>query len=172
MKPTRRLRAPASSLRRRRGLPGGAPAPDAALSTWVRLLKAHGLLLRELRRRMPRELTLPQFDVLAQAWRAPEGMTAGQLTRELLVTAGNVTGIVDRLEQLRLVQRRRMPEDRRVVRVRLTAQGRRLMDRVLPHHRREVESLLGAFPPAQLAQLRDLLGLLGRHLAERTGGRE
>lgn len=164
MKRTRRLRAPASTLRR------ASRPTDVAVSTWVRLLKAHGLVLRELRRRMPPELTLPQFDVLAQVGRERDGMTAGQLTRELLVTAGNVTGIVDRLEQLRLVQRRRVPEDRRVVRVRLTAQGRRLMDRVLPRHRREVEALLGALPTAQLAQLRDLLGILGRRLAERAGG--
>jgi DNA-binding MarR family transcriptional regulator len=141
-------------------------AGHLALSTWVRLLKAHGLMLRELRRQMPRELTIPQFDVLAQLDREPEGMTAGQLTRELLVTAGNVTGIVDRLEQLGLVQRRRLPEDRRAVQVRLTARGRRLMARVLPAHRRQVQSLLAPLPPADLARLRDLLGRLGRSLSE------
>jgi DNA-binding MarR family transcriptional regulator len=141
-------------------------AGHLALSTWVRLLKAHSLMLRELRRQMPRELTIPQFDVLAQLDREPEGMTAGQLTRELLVTAGNVTGIVDRLEQLGLVQRRRLPEDRRAVQVRLTARGRRLMTRVLPAHRRQVQSLLAPLPPADLARLRDLLGRLGRSLSE------
>jgi DNA-binding MarR family transcriptional regulator len=138
-----------------------------ALSTWVRLLRAHGLLLRELRRGMPPELTLPQFDVLAQLSRQPEGMTPGELTRELLVTAGNVTGIVDRLEQLGLVQRRRVPEDRRAVRVRLTARGRRLMERVLPRHRRQVQSLLAALAPVELSRLRDLLGVLNHRLADR-----
>ena len=138
-----------------------------ALSTWVRLLKAHSLMLRELRRQMPRDLTVPQFDVLAQLSRQTEGMTAGQLTRELLVTAGNVTGIVDRLEQLHLVQRRRLPEDRRAVQVRLTPRGRRLMRQVLPLHRRQVQSLLAPLAPVELARLRDLLGLLGHHLAAR-----
>jgi DNA-binding MarR family transcriptional regulator len=137
-----------------------------ALSTWVRLLRAHALMLRAVRRGMPRELTLPQFDVLAQLAREPEGMTPGQLTRELLVTAGNVTGIVDRLEQLGLVQRKRVPEDRRVVRVRLTARGRRLMERVLPRHRRQVESLLAAMAPVELSRLRDLLGTLNHRLAD------
>ncbi|PYQ54683.1 MAG: hypothetical protein DMF78_04995 [Acidobacteria bacterium] len=54
-----------------------------AVSVWVRLLKAHGLVLRELRRRVPEDLTLPQFDVLAQLQRRPAGMTSRALTREL-----------------------------------------------------------------------------------------
>jgi DNA-binding MarR family transcriptional regulator len=135
-----------------------------AVSVWVRLLKAHGLLLRELRRRVPAQLTLPQFDVLAQLHRRPAGMTPGELTRELLVTAGNVTGIVARLEALDLVERRPVPEDRRAVRLRLTARGRRLMDRAIPRHRREVGALLGRVEAPRLERLRDLLGELSRSL--------
>ena len=146
----------------------GAKDGQLAVSVWVRLLKAHGLLLRELRRRVPPELTLPQFDVLAQLHRRPEGMTPGQLTRELLVTAGNVTGIVARLEALDLVERRPVPEDRRAVRLRLTARGRRLMDRAIPRHRREVGALLGRVAAPRLASLRDLLGELSRSLEART----
>lgn len=138
-----------------------------AVSVWVRLLKAHGLLLRELRRRVPPSPTLPQFDVLAQLHRRPQGMTPGQLTRELLVTAGNVTGIVARLEALDLVERRPVPEDRRAVRLRLTARGRRLMDRAIPRHRREVGALLGRVAAPRLESLRDLLGELSRSLEAR-----
>ncbi|HJS59832.1 MAG TPA: MarR family transcriptional regulator [Vicinamibacteria bacterium] len=138
-----------------------------AVSVWVRLLKAHGLLLRELRRRVPPELTLPQFDVLAQLHRRPQGMTPGQLTRELLVTAGNVTGIVARLEALDLVERQPVPEDRRAVRLRLTARGRRLMDRAIPRHRREVGALIGRVAAPRLESLRDLLGELSRSLEAR-----
>jgi DNA-binding MarR family transcriptional regulator len=139
-----------------------------AVSVWIRLLKAHGLLLRELRRRVPPSLTLPQFDVLAQLHRRPEGMTPGQLTRELLVTAGNVTGIVARLEALDLIERRPIPEDRRAVRLRLTARGRRMMDRAIPRHRREVGALLGRVDAPRLESLRDLLGELGRSLEARS----
>lgn len=138
-----------------------------ALSVWVRLLKAHGLLLRELRRRVPQQLTLPQFDVLAQLHRRPEGMTPGELTRELLVTAGNVTGIVARLEAIGLVARHPVPHDRRAVRLRLTARGRRLMLRAIPRHRREVSALLGRVEAPRLESLRDLLGELGRRLEAR-----
>jgi len=145
-----------------------APGADGqlALSVWVRLLKAHGLMLREVRRRVPISLTLPQFDVLAQLHRREDGMTPGELTRELLVTAGNVTGIVDRLVRLGLAERRPVPHDRRAVRVRLTSRGRQLMRRIIPRHRRDVAVLLGRVPPQELTRLRDLLGRLARSLDE------
>ena len=138
-----------------------------ALSVWVRLLKAHGLMLREVRRRVPEELTLPQFDVMAQLHRRAQGMTPGELTRELLVSAGNVTGIVDRLEQLGLVVRRPVAEDRRAVRIRLTARGRRAMRRAIPRHRRDVTRLLSAVPARELTQLRNLLGAVTHVLEAR-----
>jgi DNA-binding MarR family transcriptional regulator len=135
-----------------------------ALSVWVRLLKVHALLMREVRRRVPEDLTLPQFDVLVQLARREAGMTPGELTRELLVTAGNVTGIVERLAGVGLVERRPVPEDRRAVRVRLTTRGRRLMRRAIPRHRRDVDALLEGVPTQDLASLRDLLGTVSRAL--------
>ncbi len=137
-----------------------------AVSVWVRLLKAHGLLLREVRRRVPPDLTLPQFDVLAQLHRRPEGMSPGELTRELLVTAANVTGIVARLRALGLVERRPVPQDRRTVRLRLTARGGRLMRQAIPRHRRELGALFATVDAPRLLRLRDLLGDLSRSLEE------
>jgi DNA-binding MarR family transcriptional regulator len=164
-------RASKSTQGRRRGSHADG---QLALSVWLRLLKTHGLILRELRRRVPEDLTLPQFDVLAQLHRhGEEGMTPGELTRELLVTAGNVTGIVDRLEGLGLVERRRLPEDRRVVRVRMTNRGRLLMRRAIPRHRKDVLALLSPVPAADLVHLRDLLGIVGQEveaLGTATGG--
>jgi DNA-binding MarR family transcriptional regulator len=133
----------------------------------LRLLKAHALLLREVRRRVPEGLTLPQWDVLAQLHRREQGMTPGELTRELLVTGGNVTVIVNRLVELGLAERRPVPRDRRAVLVRLTQHGQRLMQRAIPRHRRDVEALLRGVPPADLARLRDLLGSLSRALEAR-----
>ena len=151
----------------------GLPAPPVddgqlAVSVWVRLLKAHGLVLRELRRRIPKGLTVPQFDVLVQLHRRPEGMTPGELTRALLVTAGNVTGLVERLARLGLVERRPVPEDRRAVQVRLSLRGEQVMRRAIPRHRRDVQSLLGTLRPRDLARLRDLLGRLN-HTLEAEG---
>jgi DNA-binding MarR family transcriptional regulator len=138
-----------------------------ALAVWVRLLKAHGLVLRELRRRVPFDLTLAQFDVLAQLDRDPDGMTGSALTRALLVTAGNVTGIVGRLARLGLVERRPVPGDRRAARIRLTARGRQVMKRALPRHRHDVASLLSALSPRDLDVLRGLLGRLNLSLGDR-----
>jgi DNA-binding MarR family transcriptional regulator len=150
----------AARPRRAAATAGGA----LALSVWVRLLKAHGLALRQVRRQVPEGLTLPQFDVLVQLHRRGAGMTPGELTHALLVTAGNVTGIVGRLVAMDLTERHPVPEDRRAVRVRLTPRGRRLMRRVIPRHRRDVAALLSGVSPADLGRLRDLLGRLGRAL--------
>lgn len=145
-----------------------SPAGDdgqLALSVWVRLLKTHGLVLRQLRSRVPEGLTLPQFEVLVQLHRHPEGRTPGELTRALLVTAGNVTGVVERLARLGLVERRPVPEDRRAVRVLLSARGEQVMRRAIPRHRRDVRALLAALPPRDLERLRDLLGRLNTSLS-------
>jgi DNA-binding MarR family transcriptional regulator len=146
--------------------PRRAARVDGALaaSVWVRLLKAHGLALRRVRRLVPGGLTLPQFDVLVQLHRRPDGMTPGELTRALLVTAGNVTGIVSRLVAMYLAGRHPVPGDRRAVRVSLTTRGRRLMRRAIPRHRRDVAALLAGVSPADLERLRHLLGRLGRAL--------
>jgi len=124
------------------------------------------LMLREVRRRVPEALTLPQFDVLAQLHRHPEGMTPRELTRELLVTAGNLTGVVERLARLGLVERRPVPDDRRAVRVCLTARGHRVVAQAIPRHRREVERLLRHMRATDLVQLRELLGRANRGLEE------
>jgi DNA-binding MarR family transcriptional regulator len=124
-------------------------------------------MMREVRRSIAPPLTLPQFDVLAQLGRRSEGMTPGELTRALVVTPGNVTGIVRRLGRLGLVARRTVPEDRRAVRVVLTAAGRAALDGRLPGHRREIVDLLSSFPDRDLAALRELLGTLARDLEAR-----
>src|SRR5688572_632302 len=78
-------------------------------------------------------LTLPQFDVLATL-RYGEGVTQQELAGRLLVTKGNVCGVLDRLERLKWVERRADPDDARANRVYLTAAGRRKIDAVLPEH--------------------------------------
>lgn len=147
-----------------RGLSASEAEEQLALSVWLRLLKARSLLLRELRPRLPGGLTMPQFDALAQLGRRPSGMTPGELTRELVVTAGNVTGIVARLAGRGLIERRPMPEDRRTLKLQLSARGRALMRRALPRHRRDVRAALACVPRAELARLRDLLAHLTQAL--------
>jgi DNA-binding MarR family transcriptional regulator len=114
-------------------------------------------------------LTLPQFDVLAELARADAaGFTFVELSRLLLVTSGNLTGIVDRLEEQRLVERRPELKDRRVIRVALTEKGRRVTDRMLPAHAADIEEILSFMPYSTLTQLNELLGQLREGLHARA----
>jgi DNA-binding MarR family transcriptional regulator len=107
-----------------------AERPDdhkTELRLWLRLLTCTTLIEGEVRRRLREHfgVTLPRFDLLAQLDRAQNGMTLGELSQRMMVTNGNITGLVDRLEQQGLVKRRPSPRDRRVQYVGLTAQGRK-----------------------------------------------
>ena len=107
-----------------------------AVSTWLRLLHGYALIERELRRAVAEHCTFPQFDVLSQLDREPAGLTFVELSRRLLVTAGNLTGIVDRLHAEGLVRRAVHPADRRAFRLTLTPKGRRLVRRAQGRHHR------------------------------------
>jgi DNA-binding MarR family transcriptional regulator len=97
------------------------------LRLWLRLLTCTTLIENEVRRRLRDTfgITLPRFDLLAQLDRAPNGMTLGELSQRMMVTNGNITGLVDRLAGQGLIVRRPSPKDRRVQIVSLTAEGRR-----------------------------------------------
>lgn len=127
-------------------------------------MKAHNLVLRRARRSVGDGLTLPQFDVMAQLARRDEGMTSVELSRSLLVSAGNLTGIVDRLERENLVRREAHESDGRATRIRLTGAGRRKMALLLPRHARDMEAVFRPLPRSEVEQLRDLLGNLARAL--------
>jgi DNA-binding MarR family transcriptional regulator len=99
----------------------------AELRLWLRLLTCATMIEDEVRRRLREQFgtTLPRFDVLAQLDKMPDGMTLGELSQRMMVTNGNVTGLVDRLVAEGLIARRASPKDRRVQIVKLTASGRR-----------------------------------------------
>ena len=97
------------------------------LRLWLRLFACKELIESEVRRRLRESfnLTLPRFDLMAQLDRAPKGMTLGELSQRMMVSNGNVTGLVDRLVEQGLIDRRPSPKDRRAQIVTLTAEGRR-----------------------------------------------
>ncbi|MPZ55948.1 MAG: MarR family transcriptional regulator [Rhizobiales bacterium] len=99
----------------------------AELRLWLRLLTCTTLIEGEVRRRLREEfdITLPRFDVLAQLDKARGGMTLGELSQRMMVSNGNITGLVDRLVGDGLIARRASPRDRRVQFVKLTAAGQR-----------------------------------------------
>ena len=107
-----------------------AERPDdhkTELRLWLRLLTCTTLIENEVRRRLRDQfdITLPRFDLLAQLDRTPDGMALGELSQRMMVSNGNITGLVDRLAGQGLILRRPSPNDRRVQIVSLTAEGRR-----------------------------------------------
>ncbi|MBK1659421.1 MarR family winged helix-turn-helix transcriptional regulator [Paracraurococcus ruber] len=141
-------------------LAGTPPGHKDELRLWLRLLTCTNLIEAEIRRRLRTEFdtTLPRFDLLAQLERAQGGLTLGEISRRMMVTGGNVTGLATRLEEEGLVERRPDPSDRRVQRLRLTARGRRDFARQSAAHESWIAELLGGLSDRDRAALHALLG--------------
>lgn len=125
------------------------------LRLWLRMLSTVTLITAEVRSRLREEfgITLPQFDLLAQLDRETEGLRLGALSKRMMVTNGNITGVLDRLEADGLVERVVSPQDRRVTFARLTAEGRNRFRRYAKAHERWVRGLLADVPPDEKARL-------------------
>ena len=97
-------------------------AHSEALRLWLRLLTCTQLVEKQVRHQLREQFdtTLPRFDLMAQLQRNPEGLKMNELSRRMMVTGGNVTGITDQLVLEGLVQRVEVDGDRRAYRVRLT----------------------------------------------------
>lgn len=136
----------------------GPDLSKARLRLWIRLYRAARFVETELRERLRREfgVTLPRFDVLAALYRQPEGLLMTELSRALMVSNGNVTGIVDRLVGDGLIQRTRRNGDRRTSIVRLTPKGFRHFKLLAAAHETWVNELLGAFDEDEVEQLSDI----------------
>lgn len=138
----------------------------ASLRAWLRLLASSNLIEGEVRRRLRAAygVTLPQFDVLAQLDAASrdhaEGLTMSQLSRRLMVTNGNLTGLIERLVEEKLVNRLASPTDRRIQMVRLTTSGKRALDEMTPDHEQWIQEMFSGLTPEEQGQLHGLLGKL------------
>ena len=136
------------------------------LKLWLRLLACTTRVENVIRQRLRSEFgtTLPRFDLMAQLDREAEGLSMGELSARLMVTGGNVTGIVDQLEGEGLVVREDHPTDRRAFRVRLTAAGRRQFRRMAAVHEAWIVELFDGWDAAQKNQVHGLLATLKQHL--------
>ena len=132
-----------------------------SLRLWLRLLAATNLVEARVRRLLQERFatTLPRFDLMAQLERAPQGLKMGELSRRLMVTGGNVTGVTDMLEREGLVARTADPLDRRAYRVRLTATGRKVFRAMAEEHERWI---VEAFAGLTRREINDLFALLGK----------
>lgn len=139
---------------------------EPGILAWLHLMRIHHQVQkREIAHLAQYNLTLPQFDVLAQLARE-EGITQQTLADRLLVTKGNVCGLMDRMMEQELVERRADPEDRRAYMLHLTPKGKQLIETVLPAHSRIIADLVGKLAPEKQKQLLDLLRELDRALED------
>lgn len=143
-----------------------------ALRLWLRLLACSNDIEREIRRRLRARfgITLARFDYLAQLYRHPQGLRMNALSKYLMVTGGNVTGLTDELEKDGWVRRESDPDDRRSWRVALTPEGARSFEAMAHEHEGWVVELLAPLDDRAQHQLLDLLGRLrlGLHREEPT----
>jgi DNA-binding MarR family transcriptional regulator len=139
-----------------------SPDDHEALRLWLRLLTCTSLIEGAIRTELRRDFdcTLPRFDLMAQLDRNPEGLRMGELSRRLMVTGGNVTGITDQLVKEGLVTREAPPDDRRAFVVKLTAAGRKAFQRMAELHEAWVVKLFDGLTAAERRQLQALLGKL------------
>lgn len=147
------------------------PLSKQRLRLWLRLLRAARGIEVELRERLRKEfaITLPQFDVMAALARNENGITMTELSRQLMVSNGNVTGIIDRLAADKIVLRQAPASDRRSYIVRLTPKGASQFAVVAKAHESWVDELLADFDTAKTEDLIDILGALA---ADRRGEKQ
>jgi DNA-binding MarR family transcriptional regulator len=140
-----------------------------SLRVWLRMLACTNLIGNHVRQSLQAQfgITLPRFDLMAQLERAPQGLKMGELTRRLMVTGGNVTGITDTLENEGLVTRATDPEDQRAFRVKLTKAGEQQFQRMAAEHERWVIDLFDDLTVKQKTLLAELLSALKRSAALR-----
>ncbi len=139
------------------------------LRLWLRLLTCTQLIEKQVRSGLRRQFdtTLPRFDLMAQLERAREGMKMNELSRRMMVTGGNITGITDQLVTEDLVERVPVPGDRRAYRVRLTAKGRKQFSDMAHEHEGWVVDAFAGLNAREVATLHRLLGKVKQHIKEK-----
>lgn len=141
------------------------PRPERArLKLWLRMLKATRQVEGALRERLRVEFgsTLPRFDVMSALERRPEGLKMSELSRMLMVSNGNVTGIVDRLVAEGLAERADLAGDRRATLVRLTEAGTAQFAAMAAEHARWVDALMAGLDDAEVERTAAALARLAR----------
>jgi DNA-binding MarR family transcriptional regulator len=135
-------------------------APDLRL--WLRTLACTNLIENHIRSRLRSDfdITLPRFDLMSQLERSPQGLKMGELSRRMMVTGGNVTGITDQLVAEGLVVREDSPNDRRAYIVKLTPEGRRSFRKMAESHEKWIVELFSGMDENQRSQLYELLATL------------
>lgn len=141
-----------------------------SLKLWLRMLSCTVRIENEIRSRLRSsfDTTLPRFDLMAQLERHPDGLRMGELSKRMMVTGGNVTGITDQLEQEGLVVRVQDPDDRRANSVRLTDAGRKAFAEMAAVHETWIAGMLEHLTSTEKNQMIELLDKMKRQLNHQT----
>jgi DNA-binding MarR family transcriptional regulator len=129
------------------------------LRLWLRLLTCTTLIEGEVRSRLRErfDVTLPRFDLMAQLDKVPEGMTLSDVSKRMMVSNGNVTGLVERLVESGHLDRRTSDADRRVQVIRLTKAGRAEFRKMAAEHELWIADVFGDLTPKDVRELMRLL---------------
>lgn len=148
---------------------GHSEHPEA-LRLWLRLLTCTQLVEKQVRNHLREQFdtTLPRFDLMAQLQRNPDGLKMNELSRRMMVTGGNVTGITDQLVAEGLVERLEVDGDRRAYRVRLTVQGRETFDDMAKQHEGWIVASFDVLTGKEMDALYKLLGKVKEHHHAKT----
>jgi DNA-binding MarR family transcriptional regulator len=138
--------------------------PDE-LRLWLRLLTCTQLIESRVRANLREQFstTLPRFDLMAQLEREPNGMQMKALSKRMMVTGGNVTGVTDQLVAEGLVARHEVEGDRRAYRICLTARGRRAFAAMAREHERWIVDAFAALSANERSALAKLLNRVKAH---------
>ena len=129
------------------------------LRLWLRLLTCTTLIEGEVRGRLRArfDVTLPRFDLMAQLDKAPDGMTLSDVSKRMMVSNGNVTGLVERLVESGHLDRRTSESDRRVQVIRLTKLGRAEFRKMAAEHETWIADIFAELTPKDVRELMRLL---------------
>lgn len=140
----------------------GTPEEVLALDAFIKLTRANNSVLARIAHHGTHpDLSVSQFGTLETLYHLGT-MSQTDICGKLLKSGGNTTLVIDNLERRGLVQRRRDPDDRRVVMVELTESGRDLISSIFPRHAEVVAAEMAVLTPEELRQLGDLCKKLGR----------
>lgn len=142
------------------------PKDPASLRLWLRLMTCSKQIEDEIRRRLRThsDISLARFDYMAQLHRYPQGLKMGELSRYLMVTGGNVTGLTDELTREGLVSRESSPTDRRAWLLRLTPKGKKAFEKMAEQHNQWVDELFEGLDHDTIELMHQHLGQLRVHL--------
>ena len=156
-----RIEIVAGSDMETRGLEAsGARARAGDLRLWLRILTIHKLINNEVRRRLREKfgMSLSRFDLLAQLDGRTDGMRMGELSKRLMVTTGNITGLVDELVAEGLVERLPDPTNRRASLAVMTVKGRKLFGAAAKANEAWIADMFAGLSAAEKTAMFDMLG--------------